>query len=424
MINSEGSLDGGQTDDVSSPDGTGLSDGAHGAAHEGSLLQLQAERDALCAALREAKRSSRDKLDLLALLSHEFRSAVSGVIGMTDLLQQTPLSREQSSLLDGLRSSGQSMQQLLNDLLDFVRIESGQLKLESLPVSASALLADCADKLRPMALTRGVAFETGMDECMPVWVTGDVLRLKQVVMTLAAQVVGRAKEGRIDVSLAPTAAGTISLFVVHSHGSERPWHYEPFDFPASGPATHSDDGGLDMLICGRLVRAMGGQVWKASGPSAAPSFRCDLPLNECAPPRSRALSDFAAPLPKLRVLVAEDNVVNQMLATHLLTRLGMGKDIDVVENGAEAVEAVRSKNYDVVLMDVNMPVMDGLEATRRIRSLQAPARQPHIIAVTANAFDSDRQACLDAGMNDFVSKPFRRDDLLLCLARVVSVGAD
>lgn len=372
------------------------------------VASLRIERD-------EAERSSRDKLHVLSLISHELRTSLSGVIGMTDLLQQTPLNHEQADLLDSLRQSSSSIQELLTAILDYARIESGQLKLESSPVSWRALLAACTEQLRPVALASGLSFHLEIDPDMPVWIKGDPERLKQIVTTLTREVLSSLRQGGVRIVVTPSVGESLVVMIRSAEVADT---IAPLTSHATVLGGNTIPGELGVMLCDGLIRALGGDLLVACEAGQWQAFRCRLPMQVCEAPYSEASRIDTATLPRLRVLIAEDIPVNQMLASHLLARIGM-QGIEVAANGMEALEAVKRTRFDVVLMDVGMPVMDGIEATQAIRALGDQCYQPHIVAVTADAYDENRSACLAAGMNDFISKPYRRDDLIMCLSRVV-----
>ncbi len=492
--------------------------------------------------------SADSKMRFLATMSHEMRTPLNGILGMTGLLLDTALEPNQRAYAESVRESGAALLALINDLLDYSKIEAGKLELQDAPFSPRALVQGVAELLSPKAAGKGIEITSFVDSALPELLYGDAARLRQVLINLAGNGVkftdagGVSIEGRLvrkENNVARVA------FDVRDTGIGIPQDlqaaiFDEFAQAESGAARKREGTGLGLAIARKITRAMNGDITLTStfGEGSIFTFEIDLPY-ESSPPRvhkpydtpvivatrsqvlSRSLelqlndigatnviiawsaadahkaieenpgaillcdiylagesnrslaraaarsfvlvsplararlnelrnagfegylikpirqsslyerlaedrtslAAIAAPVPAgieahektLRVLIAEDNKINAILATTLIKRAG--HHVDLTVNGAEAVKAAATGDYDVILMDMHMPELDGLEATRRIRKLEGDKRRAPIIALTANAMASDRQKCLAAGMDDFLTKPFEPDELMAMLAK-------
>jgi signal transduction histidine kinase/ActR/RegA family two-component response regulator len=389
---------------------------------------------ALAGATARAEAASRAKSQFLANMSHEIRTPMNGVIGMAELLSATPLDGSQREVTETIRSSGQILLAIINDILDLSTIETGQLVLGKDPFPLGSVLSQAVKVVSPAASAKGLPLDVSADAAIPSHLIGDRLRLGQVLVNLLSNAVKFTESGRVTLRtrLMPAAAAQPAAIRIEVHDTGigiEPEHlsrlFQPFEQGDASMSRRFGGTGLGLAISKRLVELMDGRLWGESQPGVGSTFILELPLQagepSSAPSRPvRAAVPDRKPAAHLRLLIAEDNPVNQRVAARMLQRLGY--DADVVENGRLALEAVERQRYDVIFMDVQMPELDGLEAARRIRARPGPA--PWIVALTAHALEEDRRQCLAAGMNDFVSKPVQLNELTAALDRVPRTHVD
>jgi two-component system, sensor histidine kinase len=376
-----------------------------------------------------AEQASRAKSQFLANMSHEIRTPMNGVFGMTDLLLQTPLSQRQSQIIGTIQQSTTALLTIINDILDLSRIEAGRVELEQKPFHLRGCVEGALALFVEEARRKKLALNLTIDRTCPEWLLGDATRLRQVCVNLLSNALKFTHQGAVSLHVDPIEDNgeRASLkFTLRDTGigidpnvQQRLFH--PFA-QADGSITRRFGGtGLGLSISRSLIEMMGGTVALDSAPGAGTTITFTVSLERVKAPavaESSAASltawfagpDQSGPVVRRRfggrVLVAEDNPVNQEVTRELVGALGCA--VVCVENGEEALVALANEQFDLVLMDCQMPVMDGLTATRQIRSMEASAGRPpiKIVAVTANAFAEDRQACLDAGMDGYLSKPF------------------
>ena len=389
---------------------------------------------ALAGATARAEAASRAKSQFLANMSHEIRTPMNGVIGMAELLSATPLDASQREVTETIRSSGQILLAIINDILDLSTIESGQLVLDREPFPLGSVLSRAVKVVSPAASAKGLPLDVSADAAIPAHLVGDPLRLGQVLVNLLSNAVKFTESGRVTLStrLVPETAerpAAIRIEVRDTGIGIEPEHlsrlFQPFEQGDASMSRRFGGTGLGLAISKRLVDLMDGRLWGESQPGVGSTFILELPLRAAESSSAlsrpvRAAVPDRKPAANLRLLIAEDNPVNQRVATRMLLKLGY--QADVVENGRLAVEAVQRQAYDVIFMDVQMPELDGLEAARRIKARPGPA--PWIVALTAHALEHDRQQCLAAGMNDFLSKPVQLNELTAALDRVPRTNAD
>ncbi|MBH9552329.1 ATP-binding protein [Inhella gelatinilytica] len=386
--------------------------------------QVQTRTAELRQALELAEAATRAKSAFLAVMSHEIRTPMNAVLGMAELLTLSPLDDEQQEHLRTLQQAGQSLLVLINDILDFSKIEAGKLDLEHREFSLRRELEATWALFLPTAQAKGLQLELEGLGSLPDPVQGDSTRLRQVLANLLSNAIKFTAQGTVAlrVGAAREAADHWTLHVeVQDTGPGIPVDrqsrlFQAFSQVDTSTTREFGGTGLGLAICASLCQAMGGAIGVDSAPGSGSRFWFHIQLGNGTtqsalashPPAAGPSQDWV----NWRVLVVDDHPVNRMLAQRLLAKLNLKADL--AEDGRQALAAVERQAYDVVLMDMQMPVMDGMQATRAIRALSL-ASQPFIIALTANAYEADRQACLAAGMDDFMSKPFSLDGLRIQL---------
>jgi two-component system, sensor histidine kinase len=378
---------------------------------------------------QKAEEATRVKSMFLANMSHEIRTPLNGIIGISRILEQTRLERDQKELLQVISSSGENLLNIINDILDFSKIESGQVELENLEFELTEVISNIVRLLRFNADEKGIELSVQINKSIPGLLIGDPYRLNQVITNLLNNAIKFTEKGQVKIEVEQTSleAEQVELLFkvidtgigISKSGSKK--LFKEFSQTESSTTRKYGGTGLGLAICRNLVLLMGGEIGVNSIPGKGSEFWFRLKFG--FKKKRKAINNtekFIIP-ETIKILYAEDNAVNQQVTQLLLKNIG--SECEIAENGKKAYEMARKKKFDIILMDMQMPEIDGIESTRKIREYETEkkVKKPAwIVAVTANAMAEDRQKCLSAGMNDFLSKPFQASELINIIKNVVS----
>lgn len=373
-----------------------------------------------------AEAANAAKGQFLAHMSHEIRTPMNAILGMADLLLDEDLAEDSRRRVEILQDSALGLLRLIDDILDFSKIDAGKMVLDKVPFDLVDTVRNALEPLRPKAHAQGLQLQLDITPAYPTRLVGDPNRLRQILINLVANAIKFTQHGGVRVEVTQERFDPSGVYLrfdvvdsgigISEHDLER--LFQPFTQVDSSSSRRYGGSGLGLAICRRLTELMGGEISVVTHVGEGSTFRVTLrfePAGDEAPTSTRQRLDGPVAPETIRILLAEDNDVNRMVATAQLESLGY-EHVDSVQDGREVLEAfdraaAQGRPYDLILMDCRMPRLDGYEATTLLRRRDDEGREVPIVALTAHAMKGDREACLAAGMNDYLSKPFRREEL-------------
>jgi len=388
--------------------------------------RIAAERES---ALLAAEAAGRARMQFLANMSHEIRTPLNGIIGMAQLLRASSLDAQQRHRLEALDTSSLHLLTLLNDVLDFAKMEAGKLAIDSQPFDLRSAVKVVVDLHAARVHERGLRFTVMIGSDVPAWLSGDAGRLRQVLNNLLGNAIKFTERGEVGLGIRiepPVEAGSDPhlRFEIRDTGigiasADQAALFQMFRQVDASPTRRHGGTGLGLAISKQLVELMGGEIGCVSAPGQGSTFWFTLPLVPAAEPEMPIADEAGRPGPRLsgNVLLVEDSPINLEIATSMLEMLDL--KVTPAVDGAQAVALAGQSRFDLILMDCQMPVMDGFEATHRILAGEHDRQMPHvpIVALTANAIRGDREVCIAAGMDDYLAKPFRQEELAAMVER-------
>jgi signal transduction histidine kinase/CheY-like chemotaxis protein len=368
-------------------------------------------------ALSAADAAARARLAFLAMVSHELRTPLNAIIGGLDLFDEAPLDDTQRRHLRMIGGSAEALVRIVDDILDLAALESGKVAVESRPFDAAALLADTLDSFRAQAEAKGLALDLDASGLEPRWIESDAARIRQMLVNLIGNALKFTEHGGVKVATRRLPGPALEIAVEDTgpglSPADRARLFEPFVRAERAGRDRLGGTGLGLAICRRIADALGGTIEAGAASQGGARFEIRLPVREAAPPVALPPRQEAPPPRAGRLLVVDDLATNALVAASHLRRAG--HSVDVAAGGAEALAALRGAAYDIVFMDLLMPEMDGIEATRAIRASSGPA--PVVVGLTAAGLNEVRDACLAAGMQDVLAKPITGPKLREAAAR-------